>query len=217
MEKSLVDTKPNDPSAEPCENYENLPFHGLQNPPTKVRAICLRAVGPPTILPFTVTLLTLIAVVTLLVLAPCLGCRYLLSPSLVLIIVFVFFRRLPPPTPNLIHSLTSFLFFSCQPPSLQNRSPLARRSILSTDFNPIAVIVFVNVLLCCLAENCFFIIHFFPHRLPWLWPPLRAYSSIESKKVGAASLACSGATMINATRTKSSPPKRRLNLCNFHT
>lgn len=37
MEKSLVDTKPNDPSAEPCENYENLPFHGLQNPPTKVR------------------------------------------------------------------------------------------------------------------------------------------------------------------------------------
>lgn len=116
MEKSLVDTKPNDPSAEPCENYENLPFHGLQNPPTKVRAICLRAVGPPTILPFTVTLLTLIAVVTLLVLAPCLGCRYLLSPSLVLIIVFVFFRRLPPPTPNLIHSLTSFLFFSLSAP-----------------------------------------------------------------------------------------------------
>lgn len=35
MEKSLVDTKPNDPNAEPCENYENLPFHGLQNPPTK--------------------------------------------------------------------------------------------------------------------------------------------------------------------------------------
>jgi len=37
MEKSLVDNKPNDPSAEPCENYENLPFHGLQNPPSKVR------------------------------------------------------------------------------------------------------------------------------------------------------------------------------------
>jgi hypothetical protein len=36
MEKSLVDNKPNDPNAEPCENYENLPFHGLQNPPTKV-------------------------------------------------------------------------------------------------------------------------------------------------------------------------------------
>ena len=36
MEKSLVDNKPNDPSAEPCENYENLPFHGLQNPPSKV-------------------------------------------------------------------------------------------------------------------------------------------------------------------------------------
>jgi hypothetical protein len=36
MEKSLVDSKPNDPNAEPCENYENLPFHGLQNPPTKV-------------------------------------------------------------------------------------------------------------------------------------------------------------------------------------
>ena len=39
MEKSLVDNKPNDPNAEPCENYENLPFHGLQNPPTKVRQI----------------------------------------------------------------------------------------------------------------------------------------------------------------------------------
>lgn len=36
MEKSLVDNKPYDPNAEPCENYENLPFHGLQNPPTKV-------------------------------------------------------------------------------------------------------------------------------------------------------------------------------------
>ncbi|KAL7033530.1 hypothetical protein ACKWTF_007630 [Chironomus riparius] len=35
MEKSLVDNKPNDPGAEPCENYENLPFHGLQNPPSK--------------------------------------------------------------------------------------------------------------------------------------------------------------------------------------
>ncbi|KAG5680757.1 hypothetical protein PVAND_010244 [Polypedilum vanderplanki] len=35
MEKSLVDNKPNDPNAEPCENYENLPFHGMQNPPTK--------------------------------------------------------------------------------------------------------------------------------------------------------------------------------------
>ncbi|CRK99567.1 CLUMA_CG012880, isoform B [Clunio marinus] len=35
MEKSLVDTKPNDPNAAPCENYENLPFHGLQSPPTK--------------------------------------------------------------------------------------------------------------------------------------------------------------------------------------
>jgi hypothetical protein len=37
MEKSLVDNKPNDPSADPCENYENLPFHGMQNPPSKVR------------------------------------------------------------------------------------------------------------------------------------------------------------------------------------
>jgi MFS family permease len=39
MEKSLVNNKPNDPNAEPCENYENLPFHGLQNPPTKVSAL----------------------------------------------------------------------------------------------------------------------------------------------------------------------------------
>jgi hypothetical protein len=36
-----MDTKPNDPNAEPCENYENLPFHGLQNPPTKVRKFSL--------------------------------------------------------------------------------------------------------------------------------------------------------------------------------
>ena len=36
MEKSLVENKPTDPNAEPNENYENLPFHGMQNPPTKV-------------------------------------------------------------------------------------------------------------------------------------------------------------------------------------
>lgn len=32
MEKSLVESKPNDPG-EVSENYENLPFHGLQNVP----------------------------------------------------------------------------------------------------------------------------------------------------------------------------------------
>lgn len=36
MEKSLVENKPTDLNAEPNENYENLPFHGMQNPPTKV-------------------------------------------------------------------------------------------------------------------------------------------------------------------------------------
>lgn len=36
MEKSLMDCKPLG-NAEPCENYENLPFHGMQNPPAKVR------------------------------------------------------------------------------------------------------------------------------------------------------------------------------------
>ncbi|CAO1401818.1 unnamed protein product [Diamesa tonsa] len=35
MEKSLVENKPTDLNAEPNENYENLPFHGMQNPPTK--------------------------------------------------------------------------------------------------------------------------------------------------------------------------------------
>lgn len=59
MEKSLVDNKPNDPNAEPCENYENLPFHGLQNPPTKVRLFFLATNEKMFIL-----FLTLIAVVT---------------------------------------------------------------------------------------------------------------------------------------------------------
>jgi hypothetical protein len=37
MEKSLMESKPSDPN-EVSENYENLPFHGLQNvPPNKVR------------------------------------------------------------------------------------------------------------------------------------------------------------------------------------
>lgn len=31
-----MENKPTDPNAEPNENYENLPFHGMQNPPTKV-------------------------------------------------------------------------------------------------------------------------------------------------------------------------------------
>lgn len=35
MEKSLMDSKPLE-YVEPCENYENLPFHGMANPPPKV-------------------------------------------------------------------------------------------------------------------------------------------------------------------------------------
>lgn len=63
MEKSLVDNKPNDPNAEPCENYENLPFHGLQNPPTKVRQTILPQIPPRRVLVLC-KLLALIAVVT---------------------------------------------------------------------------------------------------------------------------------------------------------
>lgn len=63
MEKSLVDNKPNDPNAEPCENYENLPFHGLQNPPTKVRQTIFPQILPRRVLVLC-KLLALIAVVT---------------------------------------------------------------------------------------------------------------------------------------------------------
>lgn len=64
MEKSLVDNKPNDPNAEPCENYENLPFHGLQNPPTKVRQSLFQI--PPRRVFVLCKLSALIAVVTFL-------------------------------------------------------------------------------------------------------------------------------------------------------
>lgn len=49
MEKSLVENKPTDPNAEPNENYENLPFHGMQNPPTKVSP-CLHNIIFPSLL-----------------------------------------------------------------------------------------------------------------------------------------------------------------------
>ena len=39
MEKSLMENKPVDLLGDTGENYENLPFHGLQNPPNKVRQL----------------------------------------------------------------------------------------------------------------------------------------------------------------------------------
>lgn len=162
MEKSLVDNKPLDPNAEPCENYENLPFHGMQNPPTKVKLsfsflffcyFCLHYI------------LTLIAVVTFPV-----CCCYVLSLYLFLL-----------PSACFDYCFRAFFcpFFPLQSQSYQPISFLSARAstdislllllplllcrvhsptlrLPSIDFNPI---VFRDCFPKCL-ENCFFIVSF---------------------------------------------------------
>lgn len=159
MEKSLVDNKPHDPNAEPCENYENLPFHGLQNPPTKVRVISLL---------FThCRLLTLIALVTSSPAPMCLPLDHLSMPLAVCVCVFACFSvdyrfSCFPLVDSHSESRKSFNPLQSYPLMLRltcSLSPPPSNSFLSIDFNPIAVIVFVNVLLLLFIEIVFLLFH----------------------------------------------------------
>lgn len=139
---------------------------------------------------------------------------YLFYPSLVLIIVFVlYFSSLSSPPVSLFPSPTYKTFpnspypLRCPPHwiaayfVLTSLPPPTSSSFLSTDFNPIAVIVFVNVLLFCFSrENCFFIIHF-----PFGWMVFHSRVFINSVGFGGASdkKFYFFSTMINVTRMKS--------------
>jgi hypothetical protein len=176
MEKSLVDNKPNDPNAEPCENYENLPFHGLQNPPTKVSARCGSVYSLLSL--FFCDSTTLIAVVTSIPGVVGLRLNQALLSAHLLVVMIVFVCFLFPFNNSCLSDLAKarkldsqqgenpFPLPSPPPPAPTTfiSSPNASFRFVSTDFNPIAVIVFVNVftLLACLSSKIVFLL--FPLR-----------------------------------------------------
>lgn len=146
MEKSLVDSKPNDPNAEPCENYENLPFHGLQNPPTKVRFLFVQYKYN-----IFFTHLTLIAVVTFLLAlwVPqrcfdyCYSCSYTYFVFRLYLEIRFFYIDLYFSDLASSHLSSPFIFkvpLSFHPPFLP--STKGARGAQVSDTNPIYLIVF---------------------------------------------------------------------------
>lgn len=148
MEKSLVDNKPNDPSAEPCENYENLPFHGLQNPPTKVS---FRKVGE------NIFNANCCCHFSALLVSALFSVPHRLFWLLFSMLLSSFFSNSVCLSSFSLHRL----FWH---PS--NPRPHVYPTFLFTDFNPIAVIVFVNVLLLqffffCYSKKIVFLLFIF--------------------------------------------------------